>query len=95
MELLFYNPEYTFAEVLEEKTKKSLSTIWEFTAEDLNEMYYPAPVKRMIWQTLLIIREIEKIMGGAPKRIFIEMTRQEDDKKGEKGLKRKTISRDI
>ena len=90
MELL-YSPEYTFAEVLEEKTKKSLSTIWEFSIEDLNEMYYPAPVKRMIWQTLLIVREIEKIMGGAPKRIFIEMTRQEDDKKERKDSRGKQL----
>mgnify|MGYP001316299925 CR=1 FL=1 len=90
MELL-HSTEYTFNEVLEEKTKKSLTTLSEFQPDDLNEMYFSAPVKRMIWQTLLIIKEVEKIMGCAPKRIFIEMTRQEDDKKERKDSRGKKL----
>lgn len=90
MELL-HSSEYTFSEVLEEKTKKSLTTLSEFKPDDLDEMYFSAPVKRMIWQTLMIIKEIEKIMGCAPKRIFIEMTRQEDDKKERKDSRGKQL----
>lgn len=62
---------------------KSLS---EFTYEDLEDGYFSVPVKRMIWQTLLVVREIEKVMGYAPKRIFVEMTRTEEEK-GDKGRK--------
>ena len=52
----------------------------------MNEEYFSAPVKRMVWQTLLIIKEIEKIMKCPPTRIFVEMTRK-DDEKGDNGRK--------
>ncbi|MDN5333302.1 MAG: CRISPR-associated endonuclease Csn1 [Sphaerochaeta sp.] len=39
------------------------------------------PVKRQIWQTLLIVHELKKVMGKAPKRVFIEMAREEREKK--------------
>ena len=64
--------------------KKSLS---EYTIDDLNEEYFSAPVKRMVWQTLLLLlKEIEKIMKCPPTRIFVEMTRK-DDEKGDNGRK--------
>ena len=45
----------------------------------MNDSYFSAPVKRMVWQTLQIIKEIEQIMGYAPTRIFVEMTRTEEE----------------
>ncbi|MFR7391026.1 MAG: hypothetical protein ACLUTU_20330 [Blautia faecis] len=49
----------------------------------MDEYYYSVPVKRMIWQTVqALIKEITQIMGHYPKRIFIEMTRT-DEEKGE------------
>lgn len=47
-------------------------------------------VKRQIWQTLKIIDEIEHVMGHAPKKVFIEVTRT-------KGMveKKTTVSRRI
>ena len=65
----------------------------EFQFEDLNEYYYSAPVKRMIWQAVQALKEITQIMGHNPKRIFIEMTRTEEEKErrtGKKEFKRKT-----
>lgn len=41
-------------------------------------------VKRPIWQTIKIVREITNIMGGAPKRIFVEVAREP----GEKGVRK-------
>lgn len=58
----------------------------EFQFEDLDEYYYSAPVKRMIWQAVQALKEITQIMGHNPKRIFIEMTRTEEEK-GEQGRK--------
>lgn len=58
----------------------------EFQFEDLKDYYYSAPVKRMIWQTVLALQEITQIMRHNPKRIFIEMTRTEEEK-GEPGRK--------
>lgn len=77
---------YTFKEALEEKRVKAVKVLSDFQYEDLEDYYFSAPVKRMVWQTLLVVREIEKVMGYAPKRIFVEMTRK-DDEKGDKGRK--------
>lgn len=38
-------------------------------------------VKRQIWQTLLIVKEIQKIMGHVPKKVFFEFARGEEKKK--------------
>jgi len=41
----------------------------------LDEMYVSNAVKRPIFRTLDICADIEKAMGGAPKKIFVEMAR--------------------
>lgn len=86
MELINDESSFTFKKELAEKKGKLLKSLRDMTAEDLDEFYFSAPVKRMIWQTLLITREIEEIMGSEPKRIFVEMTRK-DEVKGDKGRK--------
>ena len=45
---------------------------YKFFYEDLIKEQYASPaVKRMIWQSLLVVNEIStKIMGYAPKKIF-------------------------
>lgn len=86
MELL-HSEKYTFGEALNEKRTVGLKTLSEFTFEDLEHMYFSAPVKRMIWQTILLIREIQKLMGCPPKKIFVEMARSEEEVKGDAGRK--------
>ena len=88
MELL-HSDEFTFKEELAVKQGTAIKVLSEFSPEDLEEYYFSAPVKRMIWQTTLIIRELEKVLGAPPKRLFVEMTRSE----GEKGDKGRTDSR--
>lgn len=83
---LINSDRYTFGEELERKRGRQIGLLSEFTPEDLQEMYFSAPVRRMIWQTLLIIEELKKILGSYPKRIFLEMTRT-DEEKGDKGRK--------
>ena len=83
---LINSEEFTFKEELEKHTQVAMKQLSEFTYEDLEDSYFSVPVKRMIWQTLLVVREIEKVMGYAPKRIFVEMTRTEEEK-GDKGRK--------
>ncbi len=56
----------------------------EVTCETVDGMYLSPAVKRGTWQTVLIVREIKKIMGRDPRRIFIEMARDPD------GANRKT-----
>ncbi len=83
---LINSDEYTFKEELVRLQNNSLSSLSEMTYDDLDDYYFSNPVKRIIWQTILVIRDIEKIMGGVPERIFIEMTRS-DEQKGDKGRK--------
>lgn len=78
---IIHSDRFDFSARLQEKQGHHLKNLSEFQAEDLKDMYFSAPVKRMIWQTIRIIKEIVGIMGKPPKRLFIEMTRQEDDKK--------------
>lgn len=59
----------------------------EIEYEDLEDLYLSAPVKRMTWQTILILKEIVKVMGCEPKKIFIEMARDADTEK------KRTVSR--
>lgn len=64
-----------------------------FSYEALVQDLYVSPsVKRMIWQTLLVVNELEKIMGYPAKRIMIEMARgasENDTKPGNKTVSRK------
>lgn len=80
MELL-NSPQYTYKEELESRQGAMLKTLVEIQPEDLDDYYFSAPVKRMVWQTLLIMKELEEVLGNPPKRLFVEMTRKPDEKK--------------
>jgi len=83
MELLAKDA-YTYREELEKYQGDSYKVLAELQAEDLEDMYFSAPVKRMVWQTILIIKEVEKIMGAPPRRLFVEMTRSGEKEKNRK-----------
>ena len=78
---------FTYKDALVEKTQTAIKTLYDIEAEDLDEYYFSAPVKRMVWRTILIIKEITKVLGTPPSRLFIEMTRKEEKDK------KRTISR--
>ena len=59
----------------------------KLTYETVSNLHLSPAVKRPIWQTLKVIKEIQKVMGKAPKRVFIEMGR------GNEGKKQRTLSR--
>lgn len=75
---LIHSENYTFSEQLEQMRQTAMDSLNDFSFEDLDDYYFSAPVKRMIWQTILIIRELEKVLGKPPKRIFLEMTRKDE-----------------
>ena len=77
MELL-NNEEYTFRDELQKRQTTALLTLADIKPEDFDQYYFSAPVKRMMWQTILLIREIEHIMGAAPARIFVETAREHE-----------------
>lgn len=75
---------YKFMEAVEEfnSDKKSDSLNYE-TIQDL---YVSPAVKRQIWQTLQVVKELRNVMGTEPNRVFVEMAR-------EKAENKRTISR--
>lgn len=85
MELL--SEKYTFIASLKEQTKEAYKPLTEWTIDDLDDKYLSAPVKRMIWQTIKMLREVQEVTGKEPDKIFVEMPREE----GDKGIR--TVSR--
>lgn len=78
---------YTFTEEIEE-IKKNYYNDNPTTLETLlEERYINNSVKRSIYRTLDILKDVRKACGGAPDRIFVEMARGG----GEKG--KRTLSR--
>ena len=72
---LLSQDKYTYYESVLERTSNIEKSLKEITYEDLDDLYISAPVRRMVWQTIKVVQEIEKIMKEEPEHIFIEMTR--------------------
>lgn len=88
MELL--GQEVGFSQIADEynSTKRPAST--KVSYRDVDGLYCSPAVKRSVWQTIKIVNELTKNLGYAPKKIFLEVTRGEDEKsKGKYTLARK------
>lgn len=82
MELL--SKRYSYLEVIQEKVQGIEKNLTEIVYEDLEELYISSPVRRMIWQTILILKELYKVLGSEPSKIFVEMARDVNAKKERK-----------
>lgn len=80
MQILSKN--YQFMDRIEEynsiRKEKNLSY------KTVEELYVSPAVKRQIWQTLKVVKELQKVMGCAPKRVFVEMARGEQGNQKDK-----------
>lgn len=64
----------------------------EFSYDSImKDTYFSPPVKRTIWQTLRIVKELRQITGKDPKKIFIEMARQEEKDKKRKDSRKDSL----
>ncbi len=87
MEIL--SDRYTFVEELDAFNKEYYAKEKMTLEKRLDDMYVSNAVRRPIYRTLDIMKDIEKAFGK-PKKIFIEMTRGADpDKKGKRTSSRK------
>ena len=80
---ILFNSSYTLNDVLETNSQK---TIKDLTYESVQELYCSPSVKRGVWQTICMLKEIIKLTGKEPEKVFVEVTRH-DEKKGEDGRK--------
>ena len=80
---------YHFSGQIEEENSKDVSN--EISYKLVEELYVSPAVKRQIWQTLLIVKEICHIMGNPPERVFVEMAREKTENKRTDSRKKKLI----
>jgi len=90
MELMTQN-RYTYRDELNNLVLSFEKPLREYTIDDLDDMYLSPSVKRMVWQTVKIVREVQEVTGRDPKRIFVEMPREEGEKKESVSRKQKLL----
>ena len=82
MELL--SDKYTFSNGIKENRKKYYTEQQKTLDARLDEMYISNSVKRTIFRTLSVVKDVTKAFG-VPKKIFVEMTRTNNpDLKGKR-----------
>jgi CRISPR-associated endonuclease Csn1 len=72
-----YNPMFTATVTNINKSDDTQSVTYDM----VEDMYCSPIVKRSIWQAILISKELTKINGQPPKKVFIEVTRSKDKSK--------------
>lgn len=87
MQLL--SKEYSFVERIEEYNDSIENP--KLTYQTVEDLYVSPSVKRQIWQTLTVIKEIKKVMGCDPKRVFIEMAREKQESKRTESRKKQLV----
>ncbi len=88
MELL--GQEVGFSKIVDEYNSAKRPASTKVSYRDADGLYCSPAVKRSVWQTIRIVNELTKNLGYAPKKIFLEVTRGEDEKsKGKYTLARK------
>ena len=76
-----------FRELIEEHND-SRENKGEITYKDVDELYVSPKIKRPIWQTISIVNELRRVLDSDPERVFIEVTRGEDEKKERKSSRK-------
>ncbi len=86
MQLL--SQEYLYQKEIEKNNHQEEA---ELSYQTVQNLYVSPAVKRQIWQTLLVVKEINKVMGHAPKRVFLEVARDKQESKRAKSRKKQLI----
>lgn len=87
MQLL--SQKYLFMKGVEEYHSTQKDT--ELSYKTVEALYVSPAVKRQIWQTLKVVKELQKVMGQAPKRVFVEMAREKQESKRTESRKKQLI----
>lgn len=77
---IIFDEELGFKEIVMPK-KENENAGKKFSHEQVEKLYCSPSVKKSIWNALKIVEEIEKVAKRPPKRIFIESTLEDRDKK--------------
>ena len=80
---------YQFSDQIKEYNEEQNNPTLSY--KTVEEQYVSPAVKRQIWQTLQVIKEIKKVMGKEPERIFVEMARESQESKRTESRKKQLI----
>lgn len=83
--------EHDYMKQIKEKNDFLYNSNEEISHEMLDELYVSPGVKRMIWQSILIMEEIKKVMGREPEKIFIETIRSNKAQKKRTDTRKKRL----
>ena len=89
MELL--SEQYGFKKNLDALSDRAEKPLSEWTIEDLDGKYLSAPVKRMVWQTMKMLREVCELTGKEPDKVFVEMPRENEKNPVRKDSRKKKL----
>lgn len=89
MELL--SDQYGFKKNLDELSNNVEKPLNDWTIEDLDGRYLSAPVKRMVWQTMKMLREVCELTGREPDKVFVEMPREHEKNAIRKDSRKKKL----
>lgn len=70
---------YAFADAIEKKNQADGEQSQTLSYDLIDKQPLSPAVKRQVWQTILIIKELCQVKKHAPKRIFIEMAREKSN----------------
>lgn len=82
--------QFGYADIITELNKNYYSENGHTISDMLNEMYIPNSVKRSVFRTIDIVKEISHIQKCEPKKIFIEVAKEHDNS-GEKFSRKKQL----
>ncbi len=80
---IYYN--YNFDKVVYQHNIENTPTN-AVTYQTVEDLYCSPAVKRAIWRSIELVREVVKVMGCEPQKVFVEMARESNDN-GKKGTR--------
>ncbi len=80
---------YNFTEAIDKENGKE--DIQELSYDIVQSLCVSPAVKRQIWQTIQIVKEICKVMGTPPERVFVEMAREKTESKRTQSRKKQLM----
>lgn len=87
MQLL--SEKYKFMDAIENENAKEV--IADLSYKYIEALSVSPTVKRQIWQTLQVVKELSKVMQNPPKRVFVEMAREKTESKRTESRKKQLM----
>lgn len=87
MQLL--SEKYKFVDAIEDENAKEV--IADLSYKHIEALSVSPTVKRQIWQTLQVVKELSKVMHTPPKRVFVEMAREKTESKRTESRKKQLM----